>query len=141
MAKKTAITSDTMHMRSFLRSLPVRLTQQEVLERGEQLARTVTDLRVAEEVEKARKNEVKMTLDGKKLEVERLSEVVSKREEPRQVDCEERVSVVNGIAQIVRLDTGEVIETRSLSREELADLRQGRLPNVIEFPSREDISS
>lgn len=42
--------------------------------------------------------------------------------------------MADGVSRIVRLDTGEHVETRSLSREELMDIRQGRLPNVIEFP-------
>jgi hypothetical protein len=123
-----------VEVKTILKRLPVRLKDNEVMERGEQLARALNEMRAAEEEEKTRKAKAKMAIDALKEEADRLSGIVAFREEPRMVECEERLSLADGVSRIVRLDTGEHVETRSLSREELMDIRQGRLPNVIEFP-------
>lgn len=132
MARKKDVAD--VEVKTILKRLPVRLKDNEVMERGEQLARALNAMRAAEEEEKTRKAKAKMAIDALKEEADRLSGIVAFREEPRMVECEERLSLADGVSRIVRLDTGEHVEARSLSREELMEIRQGRLPNVIEFP-------
>jgi len=90
------------------RELLVELTQDEIRERGEELAERVilaARLRQDKSEEMRRRNDDIKTCDA---EVARLSYVVESGTDYRQVECEWRH--VGGTAQLVRLDTGAVVE-------------------------------
>lgn len=117
-------------MKTFLRTLPVSLTNTETLERASQLAQTLTDLAVHEEEEKSRKSKAKLISEKLEGEIQRLGKIISRREEPREVDCHEVMVLADSIARVIRDDTGELVETRALLEHEIKDLRQTKLALV-----------
>lgn len=56
-----------------------------------------------------------------------LRTAIDSQAEMREVACEERESLVNGAIEVVRLDTGEVIETRAADDDGDEDERQPNL--------------
>ena len=101
------------------KGLPVVLTKDVLIERAQTMSQRCKE---KEEVE-AEKARV-MRDFGERLkqltgEVARLSQIVSSGEEHQQVDCEEQKLMSDKLMRIVRLDTGEVVETRPLLEREL----------------------
>lgn len=101
----------------FDRWLPVTLTENEILERSKALAET---LQTKRRVENEKANEMRNY--GEQLkdlagEIAKLGQVVATGEESRSVNCEQRHN--EGRIEVVRLDTGEVIESREASGDEL----------------------
>lgn len=125
--KKTAKTEKPPRekkVQDFVSRLPVKLTEKELLERGQRLAKCQADL--AEH--NARADEIKKELRSAeaKIEAERayLSGVIRERAEFRDVACERWVDYVGGEIREVRCDSGEVINSRPLQPHE----RQVSLP-------------
>ena len=105
-------------VRQFTTYLPCRLTEDEQRERGQQLAhqrKLVEDFAVEAGDVKKRLKEHETNLDG---ELSRLARVVRDRSEPRQVLVHVRLSKKAGYVDVVRTDTGEVIQTRKMASEE-----------------------
>lgn len=98
--------------------LSTKLTDPEKLERGLSLARVIEDFRTEEMKQEAMKREMKFVLAGLEAERNRLSAIVSRGEELRDVEVEERADY--SIAEYVRqrMDTGEVLERRKLRENE-----------------------
>jgi hypothetical protein len=101
----------------------VRLSAEEMLQRGKQLAAVVTDLRELQArerlvIERFRRRE------GKLLEDEaRLGRSINEGEEPRKVAVTAWADFESNTYVLIREDTGETVEQRPLRPEE----RQGRL--------------
>lgn len=55
-----------------------------------------------------------------------LAGVVDKRSEVREVECEESMNLDRKIVEIVRMDTGEIVDTRGITG---ADIQQA-LPHM-----------
>jgi len=98
-------------LRSETRNLPCKLTEMQLRDKADELATTVQAI----EGEKARQDSVKAELKATMTELEsrqsRLAQVVSRREEYRDV----RVAVElheNDIVKETREDTGEVLQIR-----------------------------
>jgi hypothetical protein len=98
--------------------LSTKLTDAEALDRGRQLARVIEDFRTEEMKQEAMKREMKFVLAGLEAEHKRISAIVSRGEELRDVEVEERADY--SIAEYVRqrMDTGEVLERRKLRENE-----------------------
>jgi hypothetical protein len=98
--------------------LSTALTDDEQRDRGRQLARTIEDHRNEESRQEGMKREMKFVLAGLEAERDRLSAIVSRGEELRDVEVEERADY--SIAEYVRqrMDTGEVLERRKLRENE-----------------------
>jgi hypothetical protein len=98
--------------------LSTALTNEEQRDRGRQLARTIEDHRTEESRQEGMKREMKFVLAGLEAERDRLSAIVSRGEELRDVEVEERADY--SIAEYVRqrMDTGEVLERRKLRENE-----------------------
>jgi len=111
-----------------LRTLPVKLAPDEVAQRAEELARELHDQAIAEEAAAATKKYIAQDLEKRRERVARLGRIVHTRREDRQIDCHEEHSALDGTARTVRDDTGEVVDTRPLTAEELRDARQEALP-------------
>jgi len=111
-----------------LRTLPVTLAPDEVAQRAAELARELHDQAVAEEAAAATKKHIAKDLEARALRISRLGRVVHTQREDRQIDCHEEHSALDGTARTVRDDTGEVVDTRPLTQEELRDARQEALP-------------
>jgi hypothetical protein len=118
--------SDIRLVKTVTRSLPVHLTDLDLLRVGQELASTVQDI----VVEEARQVDVKAQMKARMTELnarrERLAISVSRKEEHQDVDVDVFYDYQRGIAEMVRRDTGEAIERRRLSDEE----RQRPLPMV-----------
>ena len=115
-------------MKPHLRTLPVKLDPHEVAQRAAELARELHDQAVAEEAAAATKKHLAKDLEARALRISRLGRVVHTRREDRQIDCHEEHSALDGTARTVRDDTGEIVDTRPLTQEELRDARQEALP-------------
>ena len=115
-------------MKPHLRTLPVKLAPDEVAQRAEELARELHDQAVAEEAAASTKKNLAKDLEERRERVARLGRIVHTRREDRQIDCHEEHSALDGTARTVRDDTGEVVDTRPLTAEELRDARQEALP-------------
>lgn len=101
------------------RSLPVKLTDPELRERGDQLAAVIQDLRAEED----RQVDIKTQMKARTTELDarqtQLAIAISRREEYRDVTVDvwhdyERLKV-----EAVRRDTGECIHRREMTQDEL----------------------
>lgn len=110
--------------RTVVRSMPCKLTEDELLKVGGELAATVQDI----ESEDRRQADVKAQMKSRLTELEarrsRLAITVSRREEHRDVQVEIWHDYQRGIVQDIRRDTGEIVHTRPMTDEE----RQVKLP-------------
>jgi len=105
------------------RNLPCKLTELELRDKADELATTVQAI----EGEKARQDSVKAELKARLTELEsrqtRLAQVVSRREEYRDVKVIVELHE-NDIVKEIRDDTAEVIQIRPARDTE----RQGQMP-------------
>lgn len=107
-----------------VQSLPVELTQEEIVECAKSLAKTTNELRDCE----SRKMEVtsQFAADLKKLKAttDSISIKISNGYEYRDVDCAWTIDYKKDTKTLNRLDTGEVVRTTQLTIED----KQGKLP-------------
>lgn len=106
------------------RSLPVKLTQEELLKVGGELAQTVQDIASEEDRATSLKSSIKARmaeLEGRRTV---LAIKVARQEEYRDVRVEKHFDGQRGIVQEIRTDSGEVIATRQMTDSE----RQMSLP-------------
>lgn len=113
--------------REFLRSLPVRLTREELQERGAQLAATALEVARLKEAAKAKQRELKNAIDTKKEDAAKLARIVHSRSEDRLVSCVEVDDRARMMVETHRLDTGDVVDSRPMSDRERAEALQGLL--------------
>jgi ribosome modulation factor len=104
--------------RRFTRELECELSDSDLLAKLTELTTKLTQKDAVEqelkEVSAGYKGRIK-TLDR---EVHQLTRVVTKRCEEREVECEERFNYAARQAQIVRLDTFDVVESRAMTQRE-----------------------
>ncbi len=100
------------------RTLPVELTDDELLQRGDELARAIQAVREEERHQKAQREAMKDALASLQGDCARLAQVVRERAEPRSVGCRIVHDYAANAVQLVREDTGEVIESRAMSDHE-----------------------
>lgn len=105
------------------RKLPVRLTDEELLERGGQLADAELSYRMIDEDRKRTVAGFKEQLDATELLMKTLSNVIRGKEELRDVECVWLPNNRNLTVSLVRIDNNDTIETRPMTDEE----RQGML--------------
>ena len=109
------------------RSVMVRLSEEEVRARGELLASSVKKHESVVEAHAVEKKAMSELEKACARDIARLAEIVNERREERIIDVELRVNLKTGMVDVVRLDTGEVIEQRVMEEKERMRL-QGRLP-------------
>jgi hypothetical protein len=108
------------------RLLPVRLTAKEAEERAQSLAATKLEIdRLSVECKVVNAN-FKDQLKGLGEQLRRLANVVKAGEEQRDVACEVTLDFTEGNYYVLRLDTGEFMDTRPLTEGE----RQLNLPQA-----------
>jgi hypothetical protein len=98
--------------------LPVKLTPDEVRERGRELALKVEERAREEEDQKAAKGQMKSALDDMSRKIGELSRIVRTGEEPRFVAVEHRLTENGTMVESVRVDTGETLRSRRASDSE-----------------------
>lgn len=120
--------SSTKLHRTIVRSLPCRLTDDELLKKGGELATAVQDIAS----EESRQADVKASMKAKLAEIDarrtQLAIAVSRKEEHRDVEVDIYHDYQRLVVQDVRRDTGEVTSTRVMSEAE----RQQALPMDVE---------
>lgn len=109
-----------------VRTLPVPLTRDELLEAGSQLAQLEQQLEEQESVAAAARAAHKARMEELGAERARLAGIIRTRQEMRPVSVDVVAHYRVNLARYTRRDTGEVLGERPLTAEE----RQG----VIEFP-------
>lgn len=106
-----------------VRHLDVDLTPDEVRHKGEQLAARLRDLEQLELALKDYKDKHKTRVGELESVTRLLASEVRSRKETRPVECHEVKDYERGVVDLVRVDTGEVVETRGMDPGE----RQTRL--------------
>lgn len=107
-----------------IRSLPVRrllpcpLSEQEQLELARRTAQVEQELMAVDEEYRRLKAEKYAELKAKSVEFSECLAKMRAGAEDREVECEERYDYGNGTVYVVRLDTLDVVETRSMTPQE-----------------------
>ena len=107
-----------MKLKEYTKQLPVRLTIEEKLKKGEELASNVQDISNEEARQKNIKDQMKDKLSELEFKVKVASGILHSGEEYRDVLVEMTIGDKN-VIQVTRTDTGEIIETRPAKPEEL----------------------
>jgi hypothetical protein len=107
------------------RSLPCKLTPEEKLQRVEQFA-IESERKAQTEIEQQRaKEEFKDRSLAHQHAISALSNAIRSGQELRPVDCEEVPDYGRGMWDLMRLDTGEFVESRGMSdAERQRDIRE-----------------
>lgn len=105
---------ETVDIHKLTRQLPVELTDAELLDYGATIANAEESLSQLEEEEKAYKAQVKAKRESLTADVSRLAAAVRAKSEHREVQCEELRDWGNGRVLVVRMDTGQTIEDRTM---------------------------
>lgn len=90
----------------------------EMADLGVKLSKRLSDLDQAKEEAKAVAAGHKAEQQAIETDIKALRSHVDEGYEMRDVKCERRVDFVADTVEVARLDTGEIIETRELKREE-----------------------
>ena len=110
-----------------IRNLPVRLTEEELQRKGQELSEVIEK---HAEIDSERAGIAKQfkdkleTLDDKARE---LAKQIRTKTEERPVEVHQRKDQLNATVDLYRTDTGEVVYSRPMTAEELAEARQLRL--------------
>lgn len=102
-------------------SCRVQLTDSELLLRGNELVqeRNREDAEVLRH--KAEKEQHKFNLADINSDIVRLHHAIENKFEYRDIDCWERPRYSQGLMEIVRSDTREIIKTRKMTEDEMQD--------------------
>lgn len=114
-----------------MRYLPVPLTPDELRERGEMLATLVDEADALEDDHVQRRREAKdeeKRLDGR---IRAMAAVINARAEGRSVKIEVRYNATLALIEEVRIDTGEVLETRQPTSDDKARAQLAAQPGLL----------
>ena len=104
-----------------VKELRCALTDEELLARGQALARALEQMQKREADGKAFAANVKSDIEQYKKEGLRLTSHIAEKSEWRPVECNEIHDFAEGTVTMVRLDTGELISERRMWDEERQD--------------------
>jgi hypothetical protein len=97
----------------------VKLKQDELLDRGSQLARTLTDIQSETSRAESVKIALKSAMSALEARRDELSSVVSRGCEIREVLVQAVANYRLRTVEYVRQDTGEIVRSRSMTADEL----------------------
>lgn len=100
------------------RRLKCRLTDDEILERGQQLANAEHAWQKTEEERKETNAEFKESLDTIDARIAALTKAIRDRVEERDVECEVRPDYRVGKNLVIRIDTEETVEALDMTEAE-----------------------
>ncbi len=106
------------------RTQPVRLTEDERSSKGQELAMALEEKKVLLQDLAALKQRYKAKVSDLDVTISALQEVVARGVEYRQVECMQRPNRVDGLVELLRTDTMQVILTRAMTREETEQAAQ-----------------
>lgn len=109
---------EPVETKRIVRNLPVKLTNDELIEFGRRLAQTNGDIHTEEDRQTQIKAELKAKLGAIESERSRLAGIVSAARENRDVPCDMVFNYSQLMVEVIRLDTKEVIETRRMTEAE-----------------------
>ena len=110
-----------MSNETFFQQLPVPLTEEELKQRGKDLAKTHQDIGEIERHKKEINDDFKAKISALEASTSSLSRAISNGYEYREVECEWAFFWEKGEKHMVRLDTGETVEIRKISDFERQD--------------------
>jgi len=108
-------------MDDVIRNVPVTLTQDEFEQRAAELAAVNQELEALDRNRKAAASGFKGQIEKAQGRLSKLVLIVAKRAEYRDVNCSQRINPDAKIVEIVRSDTGEIVDTRALTSQDLQD--------------------
>lgn len=114
------------------RTLPVKLSQDELRERGDTLASVIQDLNTEQKRQTDQKAQMKAKLSELEARQTQLAIMISRREEDREVVIDVWHDFERGTVSEVRRDTGEELHSRHMTDEE----RQRSLPIGVDSVAR-----
>jgi len=117
--------------------IEVALKKPEIDARAHTLAEKVTERRKVADDAKAESAKFKKLLKPLDEEIKNLSKAVTEGKEFQFVEVEDRFDYKRATCEIVRVDTGEVIDTRAMDPDELVRESQPSLLGSNE-PARQD---
>lgn len=108
-------------MNHVTRKLPCTLTNNELLVRGSELAEAEEEI-VALRIEaKIVASDFKERINAAACEVARLARIIKAGKEDSHIDCFWEKRFATQEAVLIRDDTGEIVERRTLTKEELQE--------------------
>lgn len=112
-------------LENLTRTLPVSLTPEEFDAKAAELAALTFEIEQIIANKKAAMAEFKAQLDSRARLQKDLSTIVDKRAEWRDVECEQSINADKKLVEIIRLDIGEIVDTRGLTPRDIQ--------NALEF--------
>lgn len=100
------------------RSLKCDLTEEELLQAGEDLAKAIDEARTLEEQRKSVNEDFKAKIAAEEAEITIKQRLVRNKNEFRNVQCELTLNYTTQKAVSIRTDTKEVVQERYMSYEE-----------------------
>lgn len=110
--------------------LPVKLDTTELLGKGQEAAEKTRKLARAKADLKDLQDNYKTTIKSLEADVSKLLDEVENKREMRHVEVDTIPVVEHAKMDIFRQDTGELVASRAMTKEELLDYRQGTLISV-----------
>ena len=103
-----------MEEKKFQRSVPVKLTQEEFVEKGKAMSREQNEMTSLTARLKEVSTDFKAKIAQKEATINSLSITISNGYEYRETDCIYFYRVKEGMKDVIRTDTGEVIATERM---------------------------
>lgn len=135
-----------MPPRRFEEVLPCKLTDEELLERGAELAKVLDAIDEIDAEKKAAVDQFKARVQVQEARARELRTAIESKCEERAVECIESFELRLGVARTTRVDTGEQIRERALRSSELQPCLPGtERPTATSFeddiePSEGDVT-
>jgi hypothetical protein len=109
---------EIMEEKKFQRSVPVKLTQEEFVEKGKAMSREQNEMTSLTARLKEVSTDFKAKIAQKEATINSLSITISNGYEYREVDCFYSYRTEQGMKDVVREDTGEIIGTERMTKED-----------------------
>jgi hypothetical protein len=119
-----AVSHEVKIERGIVRSFMIPLSDSDIAVRAREVARLLRRIEEKTEERDRAKKHANGEIDELEASVKRLSNEVHDGEERREIQCERRFIYRLGVVQVVRTDTGEVVDERAMDAHE----RQTELP-------------
>jgi len=100
------------------RALRCNLKDEERLELGQRLAREQQNLAQTEDRKAEVASTIKAEIEAHRATINALSRTLNNGYDYRDVDCDIILNFESNAVMLVRVDTGEVVESRAMSAEE-----------------------
>lgn len=121
------VSQDRIAMKRVTVQVRFDLTDDQIRRKGLELARTNQEIVDAEVQKAAQVSHYKGVIEGLKTKECDVRQCINNGYEMRGVTCEEMYNLTTEQVDIVRLDTGETVSSRTPSNEERAAQKQTRL--------------